>query len=98
MNDKQRKLEVDRLAEDAGPSHTQSFSWSQVLSVFTDWKTYAYAMTYICGTIPLQGITLFLPTLIHEMGQWTTIQTQLMTVPSYIAAFITILVVSRSSD
>jgi len=98
LNDKQRKLEIDRLAEDAGASHTHSFSWLQVLSVFTDWKIYAYAMIYVCGTIPLQGITLFLPTLIHGMGQWATIQTQLMTVPPYFAAFITILVISRSSD
>ena len=48
-----------------------SFSWSQVWSVFTDWKTYAYGTIYISGTIALQGITLFLPTLIDGMGQWT---------------------------
>jgi hypothetical protein len=69
-----------------------------VLSVFTDWKTYAYAIIYICGTIALQGITLFLPTLINEMDRRTPMQTQLMTVPPYLAAFIVILLVSRSSD
>ncbi len=98
MNSKQRQLEIDRLAEDAGASNNRSFSWAQVVSVFTDWKIYAYAIIYICGTVSLQGITLFLPTLIYGMGQWTTIQTQLMTVPPYLAAFITILIVSRSSD
>ncbi len=98
MNDKQRQLELDRLAIDAGASNNHSFSWSQVISVFTDWKTYAYAVIYICGTIALQGITLFLPTIIHGMGEWTTIQSQLLTVPPYVAAFITILIISRSSD
>jgi hypothetical protein len=98
LSDKQRQLELDRLAEDAGASHNHSFSWSQVLSVFTDWKTYAYAMIYICGTTALQGVTLFLPTLIHGMGQWSIVQTQLMTIPPYIAAFVSILIVSRSSD
>jgi hypothetical protein len=98
LNDKQRQLELDRLAKDAGASNNHSFSWSQVISVFTDWKTYAYAVIYICGTIALQGITLFLPTIIHGMGEWTTIQSQLLTVPPYVAAFITILIISRSSD
>jgi hypothetical protein len=98
LDDKQHQLELARLAEDAGASHNHSFSWAQVRSVFTDWKTYAYAIIYICGTVAIQGITLFLPTLIHGMGQWSTVQTQLMTVPPYLIAFITILIVSRSSD
>ncbi|CAF4062369.1 unnamed protein product [Rotaria sp. Silwood2] len=98
LNGKQRQLEIDRLIQDAGISHHDSFSWSQVLSVFTDWKTYIYAMIYICGTTSLQGITLVLPTLIHEMDQWTPIQTQLMAIPPYLVAFISILIVSHSSD
>ena len=98
LTDKQQQLEINRLADDAIIANEQSFSWLQVLSVFTDWKTYVYALIYICGTIALQGITLFLPTLVEEMGQWTPIQSQLMTVPPYLAAFITILVVSHSSD
>ncbi|CAF5003087.1 unnamed protein product [Rotaria sp. Silwood1] len=98
LTDKQRQLEIDRLIEDAGASHHDSFSWSQVLSVFTDWKTYIYAMIYICGTTSLQCITLILPTLIYEMGQWTSMETQLMTIPPYFVAFIFILLVSYSSD
>lgn len=98
LNSKQRQLEINRLAQDAGASHTNSFSLSQVLSVFIDWKTYAYSVIYICGTISLQGTTLFLPTLISEMGQWTPVQTQLMTIPPYLVGFICILIVSHSSD
>ncbi|UJR25750.1 hypothetical protein I4U23_007100 [Adineta vaga] len=98
LTNKQRQLQLDRLIQDTGISQDHSFSWSQVLSVFTDWKTYAYATIYICGTIVLQGITLLLPTLIHDMGEWAHMETQLMTIPPYMTAFITILVVSRSSD
>ncbi|CAF3722339.1 unnamed protein product [Adineta steineri] len=98
LTDKQRQLQIDRLAEDAGASNNHSFSWLQVLSVFTDWKTYAYAIIYIFGTITLQGVTLYLPSLIHAMGSSTPVQTQLLTVPPYIAAFVSILIISRSSD
>jgi hypothetical protein len=69
LNDEERQLEIDRLAEDAGPSKEDSFSWSQVLSVFTDWKTYFYAIIYITGTIGTQGITLSLPVIIDGLGQ-----------------------------
>ncbi len=46
----------------------------------------------------MQGITLSLPVIIDGLGKWTSVQAQLMTIPPYIAAFIAILIVSRSSD
>ena len=98
LTDEERQLEIDRLAEDSGPAKKDSFSWAQVLSVFTDWKTYFYAIIYIMGTIGLQGITLSLPVIIKDLGQWTPIQVQLLTIPPYMAAFVAVLVVSRSSD
>ncbi len=69
-----------------------------MLSVFTDWKTYVYSIIYIAGLISLQGITLSLPAIINALGEWTPLQTQLMTIPPYMAAFFAILIVSRSSD
>ncbi|CAF4007701.1 unnamed protein product [Rotaria sp. Silwood2] len=98
LNDEERQLEIDRLAKDAGPTKERKFSWSQVLSVFTDWKTYIYAIIYITGTIATQGITLSLPVIINNLGEWTSLQAQLMTIPSYMAAFFAILIVSCSSD
>jgi hypothetical protein len=94
----ERQLEIELLSQDAGASNDHSFSWSQVRSVFTDWKTYTYAIIYITGTIPVQSVTLFLPSIIVGLGQWTPIQSQLMTIPPYVAAFIVTLLVSRSSD
>ncbi len=98
LNDEERQLEMDRLAEDAGPTKEDKFSWSQVFSVFTDWKTYFYAIIYITGTVAMQGITLSLPVIIDGLGEWTSVQAQLMTIPPYMAAFFAILIVSRSSD
>ncbi|CAF0839698.1 unnamed protein product [Adineta steineri] len=98
LNDEERQLKIDSLAEDAGPTKEEKFSWSQVFSVFKDWKAYFYAIIYITGLIALQGITLSLPVIIKEFGTWTTLQTQLMTIPPNMAAFFVILIVSRSSD
>ncbi|CAF3778009.1 unnamed protein product [Rotaria sp. Silwood1] len=98
LSNEEREIEIRRMNNDAGASINHSFSWSQVWSVFTDWKTYIYSIIYITGTIPLQAVTLFLPSIINGMSKWTTVQTQLMTIPPYIAAFIAIIIVSRSSD
>jgi hypothetical protein len=98
LNDEERKLEIDRLAEDAGLTKEHKFSWSQVFSVFTDWKTYFYSIIYITGTVALQGITLSLPVIINNLGTWSSVQAQLMTIPPYMAAFFAVLIASRSSD
>lgn len=97
-NDEERQRHIDDLAEDAGPTKEEKFSWSQVLSVFKDWKMYIYAFIYILGLISVQGITLSLPTIINAFGEWSPIQTQLMTIPPYMTAFFSVLLVSRSSD
>lgn len=98
LNDEERQLEIDRLKEDAGPTKEDKFSWSQVLSVFIDWKTYVYAIIYLSGTIAVQGISLSLPAIIDGLGEWTSVQAQLMTIPPYMAAFIAVIVLARSSD
>ena len=43
---------------------------------------------YITGTSALQGVTLFLPSIISGMGQWDKAQSQALTVPPYVLAFI----------
>ena len=98
LSDDERQLEIDRLANDDGAAESDSFSWAQVRSVFTDWKTYAFSLIYITGTIPLQGVSLFLPTLVEDLGHWSAPKSQLMIIPPYMAGFFAILLLSRSSD
>lgn len=98
LTDKERKFVVVRLAKESGHTKSHSFTWPQVLSIFTDWKSYVYILIKLGGAISLQGVSLFLPTLIHAMGSWTRVEAQLMTIPPYLAAFCSIFIISRSSD
>ena len=98
LTEKERKLLTYRLAQDAGSARNHTFSWPQVFSVFTDWKTFVYGLIKFTGAVPTQCITLFLPTIIHAMGHWSPVQTQLMTAPPYLMAFFSIILFSRSSD
>ncbi|KAI7856485.1 major facilitator superfamily domain-containing protein [Circinella umbellata] len=94
----EQQLEIERLTEDAGASQDHSFSWPQVVSVFQDWKLYIYIFIYLTGSIMLHGVTLFLPSIVAGMGEWSNAQAQLLTTPPYILAFIATITIGRSSD
>ncbi|KAG0174362.1 hypothetical protein DFQ28_006655 [Apophysomyces sp. BC1034] len=98
LTDEEREYAVNRLAVDAGASNDHSWSWKQVASVFSDWKTYAFMIIYILGTSALQGITLFLPSIIAGMGTWSKPVAQAMTTPPYFMAFLATLAIGYSSD
>ncbi|ORY02808.1 MFS general substrate transporter [Basidiobolus meristosporus CBS 931.73] len=98
LTDDERAYEIYRLAADAGVANDHSWSWAQVGSVFKDWKTYAYMLIYITGTIALQGVTLFLPSIVNGLGHWSMVKSQLMTVPPYMAAFVATILLCFSSD
>ncbi|KAI8077779.1 major facilitator superfamily domain-containing protein [Halteromyces radiatus] len=98
LTEEERRVAVGRLAKDAGVANDHSWSWAQVNSVFTDWKAWAYAFIYISGTSALQGVTLFLPSIISDMGSWTKAQSQALTTPPYFLAFIATVAIGWSSD
>ncbi|KAF1802634.1 major facilitator superfamily domain-containing protein [Mucor lusitanicus] len=98
LTEEERELAVNRLANDAGASNDHSWSWAQVVSVFTDWKTYVYMCIYILGTVALQGVTLFLPSIVANMGTWSKPVAQALTVPPYFLAFLATVAISWSSD
>ncbi|KAI8339504.1 major facilitator superfamily domain-containing protein [Chlamydoabsidia padenii] len=98
LTEDERRYAVARLAKDAGAANDHSWSWAQVNSVFTDWKSWAYAIIYITGTSALQGVTLFLPSIISEMGSWSKAQSQALTTPPYFLAFFATVAIGWSSD
>lgn len=97
LSTEEKKLAADRLIEDAGASHDNSWSWAQVASVFTDWKTYVFMTIYITGTSALQGVTLFLPSIVAGLGIWSTPAAQALTTPPYFLAFLVTVLVGWSS-
>ncbi|KAI7865150.1 major facilitator superfamily domain-containing protein [Spinellus fusiger] len=98
LSQKERDFAVSRLADDGGVANDHSWSWTQVASVFKDWKTYMYMLIYITGTSALQGVTLFLPSIIADMGNWSKPTAQALTTPPYFIAFLATIAISYSSD
>jgi hypothetical protein len=79
---------ISRLKEDGQASHrAETFRWKHVFAAYKDWKLYV-------GIIIASGIggavnafSLFLPSIISELG-FTATHAQLLTVPPYILACI----------
>ncbi|KAG2226815.1 hypothetical protein INT45_005780 [Circinella minor] len=98
LSKEEQEIEISRLETDQGAANDHSWSWARAASVFTDYKTYTFMFIYITGTSALQGVTLFLPSIISGMGQWDKAQSQALTVPPYVLAFIGTNIAGWSSD
>lgn len=68
-----------------------------VWEALSDWKTYAFAIIYAGSDGPLYAFSLFLPTIIAELGYSST-KANLLTVPPYAAAAVATIAVGYIAD
>ncbi|KAJ3808870.1 MFS general substrate transporter [Lentinula aff. lateritia] len=76
----------------------ERFMIEHVYQAFTDWQVWIHLLIYISLVGPLYGITLFLPTIISDFGEFSTAISQLLTVPPYIFATIVLGLFAYYSD
>ncbi|KAG1735896.1 MFS general substrate transporter [Suillus paluster] len=75
----------------------ERYASRHVWAAFGDWQVWLHILIFFSIIGPLYGITLFLPTIIKSFGYSTPIS-QLLTVPPYVVATITLLVFAHYSD
>ncbi|KAI0816946.1 MFS general substrate transporter [Trametes gibbosa] len=75
----------------------EHFEIRHIWETLLDWQVYFHILIYMSIIAPLYGISLFLPTIINGFGFSTPIS-QLLTVPPYVFATITLLVWAIWSD
>jgi MFS family permease len=68
----------------------EHFQAKHVYEALMDWQIWIHIPIYMSLIVPLYGITLFLPTIISDFGEFSDPVSQLLTVPPYVFA-ITIL-------
>lgn len=78
-------------------AESEHFEWKYVKEAFTDWQIYVGLWMYWGIVCPLYGISLFLPSIIRELG-YTSSTAQLLTVPIYITAAVLTVIVAYFSD
>ncbi|KAJ3532550.1 hypothetical protein NMY22_g7699 [Coprinellus aureogranulatus] len=96
LNEKERKIVVDMLAEDRHGLATE-FSMTYVWQALTDRKVYIMVGIYMGLLIPVYAISLFTPTIVNELG-FSAATAQLLTVPPFACGCILTLVFGIISD
>ncbi|KAI1469667.1 MFS general substrate transporter [Daldinia caldariorum] len=105
LTEKERAFIVFRLKyqgqqqrkEHVQVAQAEEFEWKYVLEAFKDWQIWVNLFVYWGVVCPLYGISLFLPTIIRNLG-YSSSTAQLMTVPIYVTAAILSVVFAFLSD
>jgi nitrate/nitrite transporter NarK len=98
LNPQDRARVIRRLKEDNQSSaEHEEFKMSYFWASVKDWKTYAFAIVYMGCDGALYAFSLFLPTIIAELG-YTATRANLLSVPPYAAAAITTISVGWYAD
>ncbi|KAJ5644468.1 hypothetical protein N7507_010479 [Penicillium longicatenatum] len=101
LSEKDRIRVVRRLALDAQSSaEHEEFKMSYFWASVKDWKTWTGAIVYMGADGSLYAFSLFVPTIISELGKfrYSSIRAQLLSVPPYAAAAILTVTVGFIAD
>lgn len=93
-----RNMVKMRLKEMGRAHNANNLVKSDVIDGLKDWTTWCYALIQYCINNMLYSFSVFLPTIINDMGQWTRAEVQAMTVPVYCAGAIIYVINARVSD
>jgi len=98
LTEEERTFVIRRLQEDdqfsaAGEKLKMRFIWQSLL----DWKTWLGMLLYMGSDGPLYAFSLFLPTIINQLG-FTATPANLLTVPVYVVACIATCAVGLVAD
>ncbi|KAI1813212.1 major facilitator superfamily domain-containing protein [Poronia punctata] len=97
LDDDEKKFIYQRLAADSDATHQEDFSWAGVRSALKDPKCWLYGLGFHTMSLPLYTLSLFLPTIITNLG-YKAATAQLLTVPPYAFAFATTVGVAIVSE
>ncbi|OBR05720.1 major facilitator superfamily transporter [Colletotrichum higginsianum IMI 349063] len=97
VSDKERRFIRARLAADSDATHNEKFTWGNVMDAIKDPKCWLYGLGFHTMSLPLYTFSLFIPTIIRNLG-YTAAVAQLLTIPPYAVAFVTTLTVAIYSE
>ncbi|RYC58785.1 hypothetical protein CHU98_g7413 [Xylaria longipes] len=97
LNEEERKFIHQRLAANCDAAHREKFSWAAVREALRDPKCWLYGLGFHTLSLPLYTLSLFLPTIITNLG-YKAATAQLLTVPPYAFAFGTTIAVAVLSE
>ncbi|KAI1456080.1 DNA-repair protein rad2 [Annulohypoxylon moriforme] len=74
------------------------FSKNDMMAAFKDWKIWMFCLGQFGVDTMLYGYSTFLPTIIRGLGEWSTAEIQLLTIPCYFVGAVTYMGIAFLSD
>ncbi|TFL02117.1 MFS general substrate transporter [Pterulicium gracile] len=98
LTEEERTVVIRRLqGDDQFSAAGEKLKWKYIWSSLVDWKTWIGMLMYAGSVMPLYAFSLFLPTIINQIGYSST-RANLLTVPVYAFACIITCVVGFIAD
>ncbi|KAI0356827.1 MFS general substrate transporter [Trametes cingulata] len=98
LTPQERSYVVNRLKYDnSSVGEEEHFEWRQLWETVFDWRVLVCCLINMSVIAPVFGITLFLPSIINGFG-FDTVTSQLLSIPPYVLATVTVIVWSKWSD
>jgi cyanate permease len=97
LTENERTLLLKRLALDVGEARMDILNRRSAKRIFTDWKIWCATLMYMGVVNTAYAVSFFIPTIIQEMG-YTAAMSQLRTIPIFIVAGVTALLVAWATD
>ncbi|KAK2806047.1 hypothetical protein FQN51_008000 [Onygenales sp. PD_10] len=98
LNERETEIAVDISERQPGDRETKGLQAKQVLGALMDYRCYLPSLMYFGCNVCFGSLPLFAPTIISEMGAFTTIQSNGLSAPPYLLCFFAIITVSFLSD
>ncbi|KAG0170987.1 hypothetical protein DFQ29_009042 [Apophysomyces sp. BC1021] len=96
LTEDEMKVAVQRTRQ-SGNTDEKAFDKKQFFAALLDYKNWLAVLIYVGLNIALASYAVFLPTIIRDMG-FGSLESQLLSIPPYVAAAILVFFVSWNSD
>ncbi|KAF8894002.1 major facilitator superfamily domain-containing protein [Infundibulicybe gibba] len=93
----QTRLVLARVEADRGDSVPDKMTLAKVFHHLSDWTTWAFAIMFMCATMPAYAISYFIPIILASMG-WGTQDSLLLSAPPFVFAAISTFFFAWLSD
>ncbi|KIV95835.1 hypothetical protein PV10_03441 [Exophiala mesophila] len=93
-----RNMILLREAEIGQTKSAQVLHKEDVMKGVKDWKVWVYPICQYCSNTMLYSFSIFLPTIIQQIGTWSTAEVQCLTIPVYVTGAIVYIAAARVSD
>ncbi|KAF2011632.1 MFS general substrate transporter [Aaosphaeria arxii CBS 175.79] len=97
LNERERRIAAERLIMKNAGLENEKVELHHISRSFFNINNYICALGFFAINITVQGISLFMPTILRDLG-WTATKAQLYSVPPYVCACLVAIAVAFVSD